>query len=74
MKYLVNGREASNSMKSPTMVRIDESLKDRARDYAERDGRSLSNLICLALQVYVQERSEGKRTHANQIPAGTNIQ
>lgn len=53
-------------MKSPTMVRIDEGLKHLAKDYAERDGRSLSNLICLALQVYVQERGEGRHAAADQ--------
>lgn len=44
--------------KSPTMVRIEDSLKKSAQAEAEREGRSLSNLIGVALQAYLNGKAK----------------
>lgn len=44
-------------MKPQTNVRLDEDLKKAATEQAEREGRSLSNLIALAVRKYIEEHA-----------------
>jgi antitoxin component of RelBE/YafQ-DinJ toxin-antitoxin module len=39
--------------KAQVMVRIDADMKREAEDQAKREGRSLSNLIALAVRTYL---------------------